>query len=500
MEVKKGVFIALFVTLFLVVFNYTLALMAGIYIVGDLGGSSYTSTYATSFYSVGNALGVPLGRSLSPRFGAVRVLFVCLFLFAFTSFLCGISPNFPFFIVARFLQGLVSGPFYTLVFRLFSELTPAKKKILFTSITLTIFTVSPVLGASFGGWIAYDYDWRSLFYLNIPLIVATALYIWSKLKNYRPFLPKKPFDGWGYFFYFFAVLAISFALIMGQELDWFRSSLITSTLCFGLLFFIFLIFWSLHHSDPVVNFRLLKHPIFSFALVNLALLFSTYFGTVILLALWLSLYVNYTPIWIGVLLGGMALSGLFPAYLIRSKLGERDARWPLIIAILFIAISSFNTMEFNVEIDFERIAISRLLAGFGLAFFLPPIFRLCFHTFEEEKTLDVVVIFQFVRALSSGLGAALFTTLWQRRQVFYHERLGSQLTPFSQPTQDFLTQSRNLGLQGSSSFAQLDYFLDRQATALALDDCFYFMGWIMVALGVILLLSYCKKKESFCVK
>ena len=242
---------------------------------------------------------------------------------------------------------------------------------------------------------------------------------------------------------------------------------------------------------------MLKNIGFLFALVNLGFLFSAYFGMVILLSLWLHLYVNYTPIWIGLLLGIMALVGLFPKQLIENKFSRMDCRIPLVLAILFLAISSFYTMFFDVEINFGRIALSRLLAGIGLAFFLPPIFRLCFHSFPEEKLQNVLIPFQFVRSLAGGIGASLYTILWQRRQVFYHERLGSKLTVFSPQTQTFFAKAEQFNLRDNRAKEQLEVYLDRQATALALDDCFYLMGWIMVGLLILNLVSLLAKKEKF---
>lgn len=494
----KKVFFALFSVFFFVVFSNTLPLMAGIYIISDLGGSNYISIYAVSFFSVGNALGVPLGIYFSKRVGTVRFLIICLVLFALFSLACAHAANFPLFIIFRLLSGIVSGPFFVLTFKLFGALTPPEKKLRFSSILLTMFVVVPTLGVTWGGWIAYYYHWRLVFYYDFPFILFLAFFIGYKLKGFDPPPKKISYDWVGYFFYFISILSISTVLIMGQELDWFRSPLINLLSVIGVLSGTFFVLWEIYSPEPLLDLKFLKKSVFVFALLNLALLFSVYFGMTILLSLWLHLYVNYTPVWIGFLIGIMAVAGLLPKPLLEHRLSEFDCRIPLALAILFLAISSFYTMFFNVDIDMGRIAISRFLAGFGLAFFLPPIFRLCFHSFPEEDTPQVLVFFQLVRGLASGLGAALYVILWQRRQVFYHERLGSKLTVFSEQTQHFFSKAQEFYLQGNRANAQLEVYLDRQSTALALDDCFYLMGWIMVGLLVINGLSLFLKKEQFC--
>jgi DHA2 family multidrug resistance protein len=101
------------------------------------------------------------------------------------------------------------------------------------------------------------------------------------------------------------------------------------------------------------------------------------------------------------------------------------------------------------------------------------------------------------RLLGSGLGVALFLILWHRREVFFHERLGSSLTLLSHETQQFLEHAKFFHIQGKEALAQLNYYLTRQATALALDDCFYLMGWMTVSLLFFLLITFLFRSMNF---
>ncbi len=100
--------------------------------------------------------------------------------------------------------------------------------------------------------------------------------------------------------------------------------------------------------------------------------------------------------------------------------------------------------------------------------------------YPQEQAAERINVFHIVRLLGSALGASLYIILWQRRQVFYHLRLGSLLTPLAPPTQQFFERAEQFHLSGEKALAKLNSLLDRQATALALDDCFYLMGWMMV--------------------
>lgn len=479
-------FVVLFTVFALSVTAFTMPMIAGLYVVGDLGGSNFTAIYVVSLYGIGNALGIPLGRAVSQKIGVVRLLCISTALFGFWTLLCALAPNYQMLILFRFFQGLSCGPIFILVNQLLSALGTRENKSTFTSISMIIFTVGPPFGACMGGWLAYDYNWRFLFHLDAVLLPILALLIGLRLRGYQPPIVIKPFDGVGYFFYAVSVCSLGFALTTGQEFDWFRSPMITTLFLVGVPSLIFFILRCFYCPFALFHLKLFKSVLFSFGALSLVLLFATYFGTIILLAFWLHLYVNYTPIWIGLILGIMVLIGGVPGYFLRKETANIDVRIPLGISIMFLAISSFYTTTFDVDINFGRIATSRVSAGLSLVFFLPSVFRILYGITPVQKSIDVLAIFQVLRVLSSSLGAALFLILFQRRQVFYYDRMGSKLSVFSQQTHDFFAKAKEVFLVGLPADAKLGDYLSRRATSLALDDCFYLMGWLMIALLVVL--------------
>jgi len=121
---------------------------------------------------------------------------------------------------------------------------------------------------------------------------------------------------------------------------------------------------------------------------------------------------------------------------------------------------------------------------------LTPLFRLSIQTYPKEKLHECLNFFHIIRLWGSGIGIALFIILWHRRQVFYYDRLGSRLTEFSTITHHFVDKAQQFSLTGKQTFAQLSFYLNRQSTALALEDCFYLMGWLLILLLVILLSTF----------
>src|SRR3990167_5267584 len=243
MQSIKSISYVLYLTLFFVTFKYTVIQMAAPYIVGSLGGSNTTATYAVAFFGLGNALTIPLGKPMMQRLPLTHFFSICLLLDLFLSILAITTTYYPIFLLARFLIGTVSGPFYYVVYKLLSDLFKPEEKRPVLSLLVAILTITPVLGACWGGWLAYNYNWRWIYHFNSIIALFILFYCYPKVKNLNIDLPKTSFDWIGFISYSISIFCLCFVAIMGQELDWFRSHLITACAILGSFFFIFFILW-----------------------------------------------------------------------------------------------------------------------------------------------------------------------------------------------------------------------------------------------------------------
>jgi DHA2 family multidrug resistance protein len=486
-------FHAVLLTLFLAIFYNTVTNMAGLYIVSDLGGSSDISVYPMVFFSLGNALTMPLAIPLANRFGPIRLLVIGLLLYTGFSLLCGFASNFFMFNWYRFGLGLSSGIFYILCRQLIFLFATPDKISVYAFISILMFAVVPVLGACFGASLAYESHWRWIFHVNEPLSLFLAAYFWFVYRKIDPpsQAPILPFDRVGYLFFFIGVGSLVSAAILSQQLDWYRSPLLVTLFIFGLPSLLFFVLWSWISPQPILELKLLKRGSLSFGLLSLSVLFSSYFGMIILISLWLNIYANYTPLWIAVLIGIMGIASLGAYFATKVFLQPLDPRFTLALAIFSLLISCYYSTYFDVSVDFFHLSVARSLAGMGLVMFLFPVFKLCFTGVPSEKDLPVFTLFQVVRALSSALGAALYVIVWQRRQVFFRERLGEGITLNSQLTEDYFQRaSQVFYFSKEMATEQLSLLLDNQATSLALNDVFGLMGSILLGLLVLLLSSF----------
>jgi DHA2 family multidrug resistance protein len=109
-------------------------------------------------------------------FGRRRFFLICTILFTVSSFLSGIAPNLEFLIVARVFQGIGGGPIIPMSQAIMWEIFPLKQRGLAMSVWGIGIMMGPIFGRRSVGWIADNWSWRWIFYINLPIGLARLLH------------------------------------------------------------------------------------------------------------------------------------------------------------------------------------------------------------------------------------------------------------------------------------------------------------------------------------
>lgn len=486
--------LALSTATFMFVLDYSIANVSIPYISGDMAVAADQGIYVITSFAVGNSIALPITGWLSKRVGAVKLICLALIFFTFFSWTCGSAPNFETLIISRFLQGLASGPMIPLSQTLLIMTASPEKKNSALAFWSTIVITAPIVGPILGGWISYDYTWPWIFYINIPVGIVSVITIWLTLKDRETARAKPSVDWVGLVLLAVGVTCLQFLLDKGEQYDWLRSPVILTCAITSFISFTFLIVWSLTTEKPLIDLKLLKIRSYALSVFYIMFMYSIYFGSVVLIPLWLQTSMNYTSIWAGI---AVAPIGIAP-FLFGPLMGKAVTKYgtaPLLACcFILFAVSSFYTAYFDTDIDIWHIGFSRFLFGCALIFFITPLFSLSVQDVPEDKLASATGIFHFVRALSGGIGTSIFTTLWIRRSAYHHARVGESLTPYSEQTTAYLDQLNGVGLQGDTALEQLNMALGQQADILAINDCSFLMGWIF--LGLLFFLFLIKKKKG----
>ena len=168
--------------------------------------------------------------------------------------------------------------------------------------------VAPMLGPVLGGWLTDNYSWRWVFYINIP--VGLASMIMTKLFIFDPPYIRRSssrVDYWGIGMLAVGIGALQIVLDKGQEEDWFGSAMIRALTMVCVAGIAALIIRELTASHPVVNLRVFKERTYAAGVFLMTVLGFVLYGSMVLLPILLQTLLGYPALEAGV---AMAPRGL----------------------------------------------------------------------------------------------------------------------------------------------------------------------------------------------
>jgi len=459
------------------------------HIRGSLSAGLDEATWAITAYLVSNAIIIPLTGWFSRLFGRKRYFLFSVGLFTFSSFMCGSSWSLPSLIFFRIIQGIGGG-----------ALQPISQAILFEAfppaeygMAMALFGVGvmfgPIVGPVLGGWITDTWSWHWIFYINIPIGIVSIIIIMLFIQD-PPYLKRvrEKIDYWGLALIVVGIGCLQVILDKGQREDWFSSAFILRLAVISLICLVLFIIVELRTREPVLNLREFKDISFSSANIIQCAAFFVLFGSILLLPLFLQQLMGYTAYYAGLALapGGLATLITMP---IAGKLVQKvNPKAILIFGLLIVAYSVFTMSQFNLYVDFDTVALSRIIMGLGMGFVFIPLTSMAFATVKKEEMGNATSIFNLLRNIAGSFGVAIMTTLLVRRAQFHQFRFIEHLSPFDRRYQMGMYNASSIlqakaGLSSESAGRALIYQqLMKQSSFFSFTDAFYFATAIMLCI------------------
>ena len=144
---------------------------------GSFSASIDEMSWVITSYLAANAVIIPASGWLTSVFGRRRFYLICTVIFTTSSFLSGIAPNLEFLVAMRILQGLGGGPVIPMAQAIMWEIFPLKERGTALAVWGFGIMLAPILGPTVGGWIADNWSWRWIFYINLPIGVVAFFMI-----------------------------------------------------------------------------------------------------------------------------------------------------------------------------------------------------------------------------------------------------------------------------------------------------------------------------------
>lgn len=477
---------------FIQILDSSIANVAIPYIAGTLTVSAEQGTWVITSFAVSNAIVLPLTGWLSDYFGRVRLFVWSVLLFAFTSFLCGLSTNLGVLVAFRVAQGAVAGSLIPLSQSLMVTHNPPEKQGIAIGFWGTIVIVAPILGPIIGGYLTDVYSWPWIFYINVPIGIFSAAITWLILKNKESEIIRNPIDWTGLFLLSFAVAALQIMLDKGKDLDWFESNVIIGLTIAAAVSFIYFLIWNKFQRYPIVDLSFFKLPNFRYGTICITLGYLLYFGSTVTIPLWLQTQQNYTAYWAGIAVAPVGILPIFLSTSVGKYMTRVDLRLLITLSFILFSLGFFYQADFTTELSLQRIMFARFLQGFGLSFFFLPLVQFTLGEIPKERYASASGLFNFVRILiGGGFGTSLSIQLWTRLQIFHHARLADYVTSFRSVTTEFYRYMENQGAVFNSHVVTylLDMQVEQQAFMLATNDVSWLAAWLFLAMIPIIYLG-----------
>ncbi len=201
----------------------TIANVALPHMQGSLGTNRDQITWVLTSYVIAAAImTAPVGW-FAARFGRKEFFLVSLIGFTITSMMCGLAQTVEQEVLFRFLQGCFGAALVPLSQAIMLDIYPAEQRGMAMSIWATGVMIGPILGPTLGGWLTDTYDWRWVFFINVPFGIAAVAGLMLFLKERKPDATLR-FDWLGFLALGLALTAFQLMLDRGSIKDWFNSN------------------------------------------------------------------------------------------------------------------------------------------------------------------------------------------------------------------------------------------------------------------------------------
>jgi len=450
--------------------DVTIANVALPHMRSSLGATMDTISWVLTSYIIAGVLVTPAVGWISDRLGT-RVVFISAVAgFLVASMLCGTATTLFEMVLYRSLQGACAafiGPISQTI--LLDINAPSKQAAVQSRWGLAVM-VAPIVGPMLGGFLTETFNWRWVFYINLPIGIPTlAVLLW--LLPARPLTPRK-LDVTGFFTLAIGLGALQLMLDRGQHNDWLNSRETVVELMIALAAFWIFVVHTLTTKKPLFPAGLFNNRNFTGAIFSMFVLGVANVSLISILPSMFQGVYGYTAFDTGVLLLPRAVGVFITMSIAARVLDKVDVRYLVFAGYCMAAAALIAMSHWSLEMDRWPIYIAGFAQGLGLGFTFMPMNIVAFSSLEPKFRADAASIMNLMRNIGGSFGISIITTLIARNSQISHSELGAHITDASVAAMDVGATTEKLGDSGTAVLQMLDAEINRQALMISYIDVF----------------------------
>jgi MFS transporter, DHA2 family, multidrug resistance protein len=471
----------------------TIANVALPHMQGSLSASQDQITWVLTSFIVAAAIATPLNGWLVDRFGLKNVFLVSVAGFVAASVLCGISGSLTEIVIARMLQGVFGAALVPLSQAVLLDINPREKHGSAMAVWGMGVMIGPILGPTLGGWLTDAYDWRWVFFINVP-IGAIAFYgIWRYIHPTAAARRVK-FDTFGFVTLSLAIGSLQMLLDRGEQNDWFGS---TETWVEAVLLAMSLAYFIIHTATrpagkSFIDYRLLLNSNYVTGLFLIFIVGMVLFATRALMPTMLQGLMGYPAMLAGLVTAPSGLGTMLSMLVVGKLTGKIDFRLLLGTGFAITAFSLWQMTQYTLVLSQSDIVWPGVIQGIGLGLVFVPLSAATFATLSPQMRAEGTALYSLIRNIGSSIGIALVQTLLVRNTQIAHASLAAHVNTANPALADPAAAANAAGAGAAAINAEIT----RQASMISYVDDYWLMMLLTCAVIPMLILIRPPKRSA----
>ncbi|MGE0283866.1 MAG: DHA2 family efflux MFS transporter permease subunit [Rhodospirillaceae bacterium] len=436
-------------------------------------------SWVLTSYMIASVVGMSLTGFLAARFGAKTLFIASITGFTVASMLCGIAQSLPEMILFRIIQGLFGANLLPLSQSLMLDVFPREKQGPAMAIWGMGVMLGPILGPTLGGYLTEFYNWRWIFFINLPLGIICTLSVMALLPPTPP-NRKAHFDFLGFGLLAIALSSFQLMLDRGETLDWFSSGEIVAELLLAVLCFYAFVVHMLTTDKPFITPSLFRDTNYVLSTIIGAFFGVTIFATMTLMPLMLQNLMSYSVIDTGYILMPRGIGTMFAMALVGRLMGKIDPRTIMFAGMAVIAASLWHMSTWTTQVSGTEMIVTGAVQGVGIGLLFPPLSIVAYSTLPAPLRTEGAAFFSLTRNMGASAGISIMVALLAQNTQINHAALAEHVTPFSRAIQSLLPTA-GWSIDAAAGLAQLNGELTRQATMISFINDYRVMAYAVAA-------------------
>ena len=380
-------------------------------IISELPRGLSLYAWVFSAYILTQTVSMPIFGKLSDLYGRKKFFLLGLAIFITGSILSGAAQTIEELILFRAIQGIGSGAFFPIALAVIGVVFPPRLRGRVQGVFATVFGIAAVVGPSAGTFIVQALGWRWIFYVNLPLGIASVFLILLGLTESRNIGVKSVIDWLGIVLLTGWVGLLSFGFLSGgSTFPWYSVEEVATFLGAGVLFVAFVLV-ERRSVDPVLPLDLFRTRTVSAASAVAFLRGVAFFGAVTFIPLFVqagmgrligdgSLVLNalLIPMIVGAILGGQ----------LSTRIGYRNIT---IGGLGIMSVGMYLLTFLTSTVALTQLMTAAAIMGFGVGVTFPTVLIAIQFSVDRKRIGVASSLSQFMGNLGGTIGLAILGTL-----------------------------------------------------------------------------------------